>query len=160
MVETSERQPSDPLAEPPVAMGHLPELLGYALRRAQVTVFADFHHRFSADDITPAQFGVLEVLKHNPGLRQTQVSAALGVRRTNFVPLFDGLEARGLAERRKVPADRRAFALYLTPAGEDLLERLERTVSEHEAKFTARIGAEGKHQLLTLLHRLCDPSHG
>lgn len=137
-------------------MGHLPELLGYALRRAQVAVFADFHDRFSSDDITPAQFGVLEVLKYNPGLRQTQVSAALGVRRTNFVPLFDGLEARGLAERRKVPADRRAFALYLTPKGEDLLQRLEQRVCEHEAKFTARIGADGKQQLLRLLHLLCD----
>ncbi len=143
---------------PPVDLGPLTNLLGYALRRAQIAVFADFHRRFAAEDIRPAQFSVLQVLRHNPGLRQAKVSAALGVKRTNFVPLFDVLETRGLAERRKVPGDRRASALFLTSAGEALLDRLDATIAAHEERFVARVGGQdAKDRLLVLLHRLVEP---
>ncbi len=142
----------------PVDLGPLTNLLGYALRRAQIAVFADFHRRFAAEDIRPAQFSVLQVLRHNPGLRQAKVSAALGVKRTNFVPLFDVLETRGLAERRKVPGDRRASALFLTSAGEALLDRLDATIAAHEERFVARVGGQdAKDRLLVLLHRLIEP---
>jgi DNA-binding MarR family transcriptional regulator len=157
MKQTSESDPSLP-PEEAVSLGPLTDLVGYALRRAQIAVFADFHERFAAEDIRPAQFSVLHVLRANPGLRQSQVSSALGVRRTNFVPLFDGLEQRGLAERRRVEGDRRAFALYLTEAGAALLDRLETIVAAHEARFTKRLGQQGKYQLLGLLHRLSDPA--
>jgi len=98
------------------------------------------------------------VLRHNPGLRATQVAAALGIKRTNFVPLLDGLEARGLAERRRVKGDRRASALFLTEQGAETLGRLERRVAAHEAKFAARLGPNGPTQLLSLLQRLTDPA--
>lgn len=137
-------------------LGPLPGLIGYALRRAQIAVFQDFHLRMAADDIRTAQYSVLQVLKHNPGLRQSQVSAALGIKRTNFVPLLDGLEARGLAERRGVKGDRRAKGLFITPDGAAMLARLDVMVAAHEARFAARIGVAGKQQLLSLLHQLSE----
>ncbi|MCW3476217.1 MarR family transcriptional regulator [Rhodovastum sp. RN2-1] len=145
-----------PALDAVVDLGPLPGLTGYALRRAQIAVFHDFHRTMEAEGIRTAQFSVLEVLKANPGLRQTQVSFALGIKTTNFVPLFDELERRGLAERRPIPGDRRAKGLFLTEAGRATLERLEKLVAEHEARFVARIGAAGKAQLLGLLHRLTD----
>jgi DNA-binding MarR family transcriptional regulator len=144
--------------EEAVDLGLLPGLIGYALRRAQLAVFQDFHRHFAAADIRPAQFSVLVVLRHNPGLRATRVAAALGIKRTNFVPLFDGLAARGLVERRPVKGDRRASALFLTEAGAATLARLERLVGEHEAKFAARLGPDGRYQLMGLLHRLTEPA--
>ena len=139
-----------------VDLGPLPGLIGYALRRAQLAVFQDFHRHFAEADIRPAQFSVLVVLQHNPGLRATQVATALGIKRTNFVPLFDGLEARGLAERRRVTGDRRASALFLTDSGAEMVARLEGLVARHEAKFAARLGVEGRFQLMGLLHRLTE----
>lgn len=145
-------------AESAVDLGPLPGLMGYALRRAQLLVFQDFHRHFADEDIRPAQFSVLVILKYNPGLRATQVATSLGIKRTNFVPLLDGLESRGLAERRRVPGDRRASALFLTATGEAMLARLERLVEAHEARFAARLGPEGRFQLMGLLHRLTDPA--
>src|SRR5208282_3191955 len=122
----------DPKAtEPEIGLGPLPGLIGYALRRAQLAVFLDFHQTMAEADIRTAQYSVLEVLRHNPGLRQTQVSAALGIKTTNFVPLFDALEKRGLAERRAIAGDRRARGLFLTQCGHDLLTRLETLVAAH-----------------------------
>ena len=74
-----------------VDLGPLAATLGFALRRAQAVVTADFVRSFGPEEIRPIQFAVLSVLRHNPGLRQTQVSFALGIKRTNFVPLIDEL---------------------------------------------------------------------
>lgn len=159
MIKISRTADDDLVAfESPVALGPVGNLLGYALRRAQLAVFADFAERMAEDDIRPAQYSVLKVLQLNPGLRQAQVSEALGIKRTNFVPLFDTLERRGLAERRKVEGDRRSFALYLTRAGTRLLTVLDEKIAAHEAKFVGRIGLANKDTLLGLLQRIADPS--
>ena len=142
----------------PVDLGPLPGLIGYALRRAQLLVFQTFQSHFAAEDIRPVQFTVLVVLQRNPGLRATQVAAALGIKRANFVPILDALERRGLAERKRVPGDRRASALFLTRPGQEMLERLLRLLDQHEARFVARLGPGGRTQLLSLLQRLSDPA--
>ena len=139
-----------------VDLGPLSGLIGHALRRAQVAVFQDLQRHFAEADIRPAQFSVLVVLRHNPGLRATQAATALGIQRTNFVPLFDGLQARGLAERCRVEGDRRASALFLTAAGAEMVARLEQLAARHEARFAARLGVEGRYQLMGLLHRLTE----
>ena len=95
-----------------IDLGPLPELIGYVLRRAQLAVFQDFFAAFAPFDIRPAQFSVLTIIERNPGLTQTQVAEALGIKRTNFVGMLDELEKRGLAERRQA-RDKRSYALYL-----------------------------------------------
>jgi len=139
-----------------VDVGPLSGLIGYALRRAQLAVSRDLAQQFAALDIRPTQYAVLVVLARNPGLRAGQVALALGIRRANFVPLLDGLEARGLAERGRATGDRRASALFLTDAGVAMLARLEPLLAAHEAKFAARLGSDGRYQLMGLLHRLGD----
>jgi DNA-binding MarR family transcriptional regulator len=131
-------------------------MLGFALRRAQVAVTQDFLDCFDGEDLRPMQFAVLSLLQRNGGARQNQVSEALGIKRTNFVPLLDELERRGLAERRRVAADRRAAALFLTAAGHAMLERLAAAAHAHEARFTARLGPDNRAVLIGLLSRLAD----
>ena len=149
-----------PAADAAIDLGTLSGQIAYALRRAQAAVFQDFVDTLDAEDIRPAQYSVLEVLRASPGRRQAQVSAALGIKTTNFVPLFDALEAAGLAERRAISADRRAKGLFLSEQGAAMLDRLRARVIEHEARFIRRIGIEGKGQLLGLLARLQDPAFG
>src|SRR5690606_10861510 len=82
-----------------IELGPLPDLAGYVLRRAQLAVFQDFWRNFAAFDIRPAQHAVLIVIERNPGLRQSQISSALNIKRANLVALLDSLESRGLAKR-------------------------------------------------------------
>src|SRR5262245_40766970 len=102
---------------PGVDVGPLAGMVGYALRRAQLAVFDDVITQFAELDLRPAQYSVLVLLGHTPGLKQSDVAAALGIQRANFVVLFDGLERRGLALRSAAPNDRRSYALYLTEEG-------------------------------------------
>src|SRR5579859_490003 len=160
MIMTQHDEDTDPLSDDwagAVDLGSLAATLGFALRRAQAAVTADFARCFAEEEIRPSQFAVLTVLRHNPGLRQTQVSFALGIKRTNFVPLIDELERRALAERRRVPGDRRAAALFLTRDGATVLDRLQAIAREHEARFVERAGGTDEHAtLLRLLRRISD----
>src|SRR5689334_17219040 len=133
---------------PAVDIGALTCLIGYMLRRAQIAVFQDVFRAFAEVGIRPAQFSVLTVLAHNPGRTQSQVAAALGIKRTNFVALIDSLERRGLAERRPAPDDRRSHALHLTEAGKRTVRRLNGMVDKLEAGMIRRIGTHRRAVLL------------
>jgi DNA-binding MarR family transcriptional regulator len=138
-----------------VDLGPLPELIGYVLRRAQLVVFQDFFAAFAPFDIRPAQFSVLTVIERNPGLTQSQVAAALGIKRTNFVGLLNVLETRGLAERRQA-RDKRSYALYLTAEGAALMRRLKPVLKAHESRMVAKVGEDGRAALIALLHEIAD----
>lgn len=138
----------------PATLGPLSAFLGYALRRAQLAVFDDFFRTVADLGLRPAQFGLLVVINQNPGLKQTDASAALGIQTPNFVGLVDELEKRGLAQRLPAANDRRSHALHLTKAGEVLLKRVMAKQAEHEDRMTARIGKAGREQLFELLEKL------
>jgi DNA-binding MarR family transcriptional regulator len=138
-----------------IDLGPLPELIGYVLRRAQLAVFQDFFAAFAPFDIRPAQFSVLTIIERNPGLTQTQVAEALGIKRTNFVGMLDELEKRGFAERRQA-RDKRSYALYLTADGSALMRKLKPVLKSHEARMIDRLGEDGRDRLVALLSEIVD----
>ena len=139
---------------PAVDVGRLANMIGYVLRQAQLAVFDDLIATFAELDLRPAQYSVLVLLGEQPGLKQSDVAAALGIQRANFVVLFDGLERRGLAQRSAAPNDRRSYALYLTEEGERVLARAKELEAQLEARLDAKLGPGGREQLLGLLGRI------
>ncbi len=130
--------------------------VGYALRRAQGVIFADFNHTLAGLDLRPGQFAVLVLIDQNPGASQSSVSAALGIQKANFVATIADLERRGLVRRRKSDSDARTYSLGLTSRGRALLLHASELQSMHENRVIAQIGSEGRLQLLTLLERLSE----
>jgi len=128
--------------------------VGYMLRRAQLAVSADFGETLAELGLRAGQFAVLTVLDHNPGVTQSEVSAALSIQRANFVSIIDQLERRGLAKRTSSAADRRSNSLTLTAAGRRMLERASELQRLHETRIVHRLGPGGRDQLLRLLERL------
>lgn len=134
------------------SLGPLPDFIGYPLRRAQIAVFDDFMRLTGAVGLRPGQFSTLLAIDTNPGSKQTDIAAALGIQGTNFVAMVNHLEERGLLERRAF--DRRSYALHLTPAGKDLLERALAIQLEQEKSYEEILGPGGRQLLLGLLARL------
>jgi len=126
--------------------------LGYSLRRAQLSTYREFDSILAKFDIRPSQFATLALIHSNPGLSQSAIAGALRIQEANFVAVVDRLVARGLTERRKLPADRRSSALHLTPSGEAFCRRLEAAHAKLEARLAARLGVRRSKQLLKLLH--------
>jgi DNA-binding MarR family transcriptional regulator len=137
-----------------INLGHLPDLVGYALRRAQLAVFRDFSKAFSKFNIRPVQYGVLTVIELNPGLKQQDVCLALGIRRANFVTLLDDLERRGLAERGPSAHDQRANALFLTEKGKALIRELRKVNKAHEDRIGAGLSREKRSLLIQTLNKI------
>jgi DNA-binding MarR family transcriptional regulator len=147
-------EPAVPVAAPPVdlMMGELSELLGYALKRAQLRVFEDFLACVAPVRLTPAQFSVLLLLDANPGRNQTETATAFGILRPNFVAMRDALESRGLCRRSRSPNDRRSHILMLTDKGRATLARAKKLVaSRHEARLTELLGPANRDALLAML---------
>jgi DNA-binding MarR family transcriptional regulator len=134
--------------------GPLAERLGYALRRAQVAVFRDFFKTFAPFDLKPAQYSILTIIERNPGLKQTRVADALGIKRTNFVAMVDELERRGLIRRDEALGDRRSHALVLTQKGEELMPSLHATSAEHEQRVIDALGSKRHTEMALAMHEL------
>jgi DNA-binding MarR family transcriptional regulator len=134
----------------------LQDLIGYALRRAQGAVHADLHEALATLPLRPLQYTLLLMVAGNPGASQSGVCEALGIQKANCVPTMSELERRGLIIRRKSQADARSYELHLTNKGKRLLQRAGEIQSSHEQRLIARIGTEGRDQLLSLLGKLTD----
>jgi DNA-binding MarR family transcriptional regulator len=115
-----------------------------------------FAERLAHLDLHPRHFGMLSQLAVNEGQSQQALSIALGIHRSAVVALVDDLEQRGLAERRRDPVDRRAYTLYLTPQGRELLAELQRVAEEDEAELLTALNASERSQLISLLQRVAE----
>ena len=138
----------------PVRFGPLADYIGYALRRAQMSSVAGFLDAMQEVDLRPTQFAVLILIQENPGVRQIEVCAALGLQKANFVPLLNELQRRGLAVRKEGAPDRRSSALHLTEHGEAVLRRARELHTQWEEQLVARLGTNGRERLLELLKKL------
>ena len=67
--------------------------------------------------------------RHPEGVKMNQLSRLLMVTGGNVTAIVDQLEKEGLVERADQPADRRAFQIHLTRAGERSFAEMAR---EHE----------------------------
>lgn len=136
--------------------GLLTELVGYALRRAQVAVFRDFG-RAMADlpvPLSSGEFGILVLVERNPALSQTALARAIGVDRSTLVPILDRLERNGLVARRPAPRDRRRHALALGRRGARLMAGYVAAARKHDKRVLRGLSPREAAQLLRLLDRL------
>jgi DNA-binding MarR family transcriptional regulator len=73
--------------------------------------------------LTPSKLRALDVLAEG-GLRIGELAGRVGVDDTTATRLVDRIESMGLVARRSDASDRRATAVALTPAGEELVAGL------------------------------------
>jgi DNA-binding MarR family transcriptional regulator len=147
-----ERRPAPESAD----LGDLESHVGYLLRRAQMAVFADFIAAQNGAIARPGQFSVLAVIGRNPGLSQSRLCDALGIKRANLVAVIDHLESLKLVRRDPSATDRRSNRLHLTAAGERALQKAIDGQAKHEARIMRLLGAEGRAALLKQLAKLCE----
>src|SRR4051795_4677512 len=129
---------------------------GFLLAQLGTHAHRRFAERLAPLELHPRHFGLLSHLAASEGQSQQALSIALGIHRSAVVALVDDLEHRGLAERRRDPVDRRAYTLYLTPAGCALLADLQRIAEEDESELLTALNASERSQLIALLQRVAE----
>lgn len=137
-------------------LGILPELLGYQLKRAQLTVFQHFAGALGDRNVTPGQVGLLVLVLRNPGISQTALARAVGVERSTLGEAIDRLLKRRLLLRELAPKDRRSYALHLSESGEQFLDDFMPRLLRHEDDVAAGLSPAERKTLIALLRRLAE----
>ncbi|MET7572404.1 MarR family winged helix-turn-helix transcriptional regulator [Streptomyces sp. NPDC005492] len=128
--------------------------LGYLLKHAQARLARTSAEALAPHGVDGHELAVLVVLSAGQPLSQVEAAGRLGVDRTTMVSLIDGLEDRGLVERRRSSRDRRKNIVELTPAGQDCLRRAERARRAAERRFLAPLDEETAMSLVRALRAL------
>ncbi len=105
-------------------------------------------------ELTPLGYGTMACIADGDGLSQMELSRQLNMYAPKMVGLLDGLEKRGLVERKVSPADRRQHMLLLTPKGEALLQRAAAVAAALEEELFGSLPDEDKARFEALVERL------
>jgi DNA-binding MarR family transcriptional regulator len=138
----------------------LPTYVGYQVRRTQAKIFAEFEAALATVDFTPGSFGVLTLIRANPGITQVELAAAFGVDKSTMSPVIFRLEKRGLVRRQVLASDRRYHALYLEPSAEPQFLAAREKIRAFEASVAARLSKPEQRELSRLLAKLQGGSDG
>jgi DNA-binding MarR family transcriptional regulator len=107
----------------------------HALRR--------FYDRRVAElGVTRAQWRVIATLGHHDGMKQVELADRLDVEPISACRIVDRLEEAGLVERKRDPADRRAWRLSLTAKAEPVREKLRELADEMSLEAFAGLSGE------------------
>lgn len=132
----------------------LSERLGFLLGRSHNELRSMVERAIAPLGLGVKELGALSVLVEEGPLSQQRLGERQGVDRTTMVAVVDNLERAAFVERRRDPADRRAYALHATAKGRRLLPRAHEAARRAEEEFLAPIPEPERRRLRELLRTL------
>jgi DNA-binding MarR family transcriptional regulator len=155
-----EAAPQAPTRKPGIAPV-LSDRFGFLLAKVQLGMreraeraLVPFGLRQGEVECAPKHVVCLLLIAGQGPMSQHALGEAIGFDRTTMVGIVDWLEAEGLVDRKRNPADRRAYALEITPKGRRWLKRADAALRDTERKYLAPLTMTERKQLIELLQRL------
>lgn len=133
-----------------------PQKIGVAFLLSQVGARSaqEFARLLEPFSLSPADAGILRLLRHSPGISQQQLAEALGMHASRLVAIIDALESRKLVARAPNPEDRRLYSLHLTAAGTETLANISQIARTHNDLMCSGLKAADVEQLAALLQKI------
>ena len=113
-----------------------------------------FDERARAIGVTRPQWRTLVTLAREEGVQQGTLADRLEVEPITLCRMIDRLADAGLVERRRDPADRRAWRIYLTDRARPILDRIGAVADELFAVALDGIGEAERTALTATLNRI------
>ncbi|HEY3753867.1 MAG TPA: MarR family transcriptional regulator [Pseudonocardiaceae bacterium] len=107
-------------------------------------------------DITPSQFRALRVLMRHDAMRPSELSEHLRIAPRSTTEVLDGLEAKGLVERRPDPQDRRATLVVPTGHGTEIAAKIGADRGSEAERVFDRLSPTDRAHLARILRELLD----
>lgn len=130
--------------------------MGYLLRRVYTIMHERIESAFAGHDFTLMQWIILIYLRDGMARTASDISREFRHDSGALTRVIDRLERRGLLQRRRSAADRRAVELSLTPLGRHTVESLLPVVVEQMNLALSPFTREEFTQLRTLMVRLVE----
>ena len=105
-------------------------------------------------DLSHEQAFVLGYLVQNPGAIQRDIAEVSRTSAASVSSLLQGLERRGLIERRTQSGDERRKRVFATPAGTELIAGFDVAMAEADETILAPLTPEERATLLALLTKI------
>lgn len=119
-----------------------------------------FDRRVKALGLTRSQWQAISALRHNPGIKQSELAELLDVEPITAGRLIDRLEEAGWIERRADVKDRRAKRLYLTKRVQGVVGEMRSLALDMRRELLAGVTQKDHRSLLQILKKiktnLCD----
>ena len=118
------------------------------------------HVRWANADLAPERetlsgsAALLGVIALNPGISQNDLATAVVLKKSAVTKFISEMEAEGLVIREKPKADRRYYALRLSPAGEKRWSKLQQRMRNQQEPLLAPLSGRERDKLFQLLGRL------
>jgi DNA-binding MarR family transcriptional regulator len=139
---------------PPLGPGQSPPSVAFLLSRLGFETSRELGNALADLGLELRQYGLLRLLASAQGGSQRALGAMLDITPNRMVALVDGLESKGLIERRPHPDDRRAYTIALTEAGAAAFGQAMQAAFGVEASMCQPLEPQERAQLLGLLQKL------
>jgi DNA-binding MarR family transcriptional regulator len=132
------------------------------LARTHDHLCQQFQRLFAGAGISGPQYNVLRILRGvgGDGLPSLEIAARMITRTPDITRLVDRLEEAGLVVRTRTPQDRRLVLVRITPAGLDLLARLDQPVLDQHRRALGHLSRDELAELSRLLVKARHPGDG
>ena len=127
---------------------------GHLIRRLQQISFALFMDDARDFEITPVQYAAILAIDHHPGLDQTTLCNIIAFDRSTIGDVVTRLERKKLVKRTPGAKDRRTRLLYITAAGQKLLNDIEPAVQSTQRRILEPLPASERVAFVDMLKRL------
>jgi len=107
-------------------------------------------------DLSLQQFNVLRILRGQKGeaANLCTVQEHMVNRMSNTTRIVDKLIDKNYVQRNICKKNRRKIELFITEKGKEVLVDLDRIVDEAEKQLTAKLNAQEKQNLISLLNKI------
>ncbi len=137
-----------------IELAPLPDYLGYQIRQAQTSVFRDIEKKMKTIGVSPGEFGLLTIVKANPGVNQKALTQLYGLDKSTLSYAVNRLIDRQWISSKRDPDDGRYFGLWLTKVGMIKAGRATAYIEAQEDLMDTVLNKGERQQLLSMLVRI------
>lgn len=134
--------------------GLMADRLSFRVRGVLALLGARVTQAFAPFGLRPGSFTSMALIHANPGSSQIELSRLGGLDKSSIVLIIDDLVKRGYAVRARSAEDRRRSSLFLTPAGEAVMQEMYTAAMATEASIRDGLSPQEMTQLFSLLDRV------
>lgn len=125
---------------------------GYRICQLARRIHQQLAVKLQAYDVTPEQWAAVRFLQAYEGISQKELSMRMDKDQNTVKAIVDRLVGKGLLRRQRNSEDRRAFCLWLTPAGQALWQQAAAVDNQYMETVIKGISAAD----LQAFHALCE----
>ncbi len=128
--------------------------LHYLMMANQMLVQKALMERVKESGLTIGQPKVLDYLKGHDGSSQKDIARACFIEAGSLTTILNGMEEKGLIERRTLNGNRRSYHIFMTDEGKKKQQMIDEAFAAIEEKAVSDISDEEYSQFMSVYQKL------